>query len=101
MINVLRAARGVLLITTVVTMATGCSSNRRLDMADLVRGLEEQMRVRIPSARDVAAECPTANSVAVGKGVSFQCSVSVDGRRILVTMTQTDDHGHVSSLVDG
>jgi Domain of unknown function (DUF4333) len=86
---------------TLVVVASACATGSRLDMADLKRRLEEQMRERVPAARAIEAECPKASSVRVDKGVSFRCTVSVDGRRLLVTLTQIDDQGHVDSSVEG
>jgi hypothetical protein len=70
-------------------------------MTDLRKRLEADVRARMPDARLVEAECPPSSSVRVGKGVTFRCTVAVDGRRLLVTLTQTDDAGHTSTAIDG
>jgi Domain of unknown function (DUF4333) len=81
--------------------AAACGSGRHLDMTDLRTRLEAEMRSRVAGARQVQAECPPSASVRLGTGISFRCTVAVDGRRLLVTLTQTDGAGHVSTAVDG
>ena len=99
------ARRGLLtgpaLPVVLAVVLVGCANGRHLDMADLTHRLEDQMRERVPGASRISAECPTAKAVRISQGVSFRCTVSVDGRRLLVTLTQTDEQGHVSSAVDG
>jgi len=91
------ASRVVRLIAAVVLVATLAACSKVLDTTELESTLRSDIaRKAHVTVRSVS--CPSGHPVRAGD--SFVCTiVEGDGSRHHVTVTQTDDRGHVTYVV--
>lgn len=86
-----RPARAALL-AAIVVLAAGCS--QPLDVA----GLESQLQTQLEKEFDtkgLTVTCP--DDVKAEAGSTFECQASdATGATVVITVTQTDDQGHVT-----
>lgn len=85
------AARGAALAGAgaLAALVAGCGS---LDTGEGSKAIASQIK-RDTGAEAVKVDCP--NDVKQKKGEGFSCTATVDGTKVSVPVTQTDDNGNV------
>ena len=81
----------------------GCGSEeeRKLDTAQVERGIADGIEKDRPGTRVVEVSCP--DDVEIEKGAKFTCRVrgAEPGQEAIATVTQVDDEGRVRYRVPG
>jgi Domain of unknown function (DUF4333) len=87
------------LLCVLALVAAGCGvSGQQLDTRDAEAAIASKLAAETGASR-VKAHCPT--DVELKKGVTFDCEVTADGKKVTVRVRQLDDDGHVRWRVLG
>ena len=98
-------SRSPLAVLALALALAGCGSDeedeRKLDTAQVERGIADGIEKDRPGTRVVEVSCP--DDVELKKGATFTCRVrgSKRGQEAIATVTQVDDEGRVRYRVPG
>jgi len=91
--------RATPLLVALALVAAGCGVNgQQLNTRDAEAEIASKLAATTGASR-VQADCP--NDVELKKGVTFDCEVTADGKKVTVRVRQLNDDGRVRWRVVG
>lgn len=93
--SIARIGMGAGLIALAGLTLAACGGTNSIDSAKVDSIITTKINEIAPSAT-VTADCPS--DVKVESGATFTCPVTINGKQVTYTVTQTDDQGNVSAV---